>query len=274
MRPDAASFRDLQAAGWDEHARHYHEFASRITHWTIDDLLGAAGVGAGTRVLDVGTGPGYVAARAAERGARPEGVDLAAGMLALARELNPGIEFTLGEGERLPFKDASFDAVVGNFVVLHFADPGQAAAEMFRVLKPGGAVALTAWATPDRARFFGVMLEAIATVVGDLDAVLPPGPPMFRFGDDSEFTRLLADAGFDSVAVRELPHTHVAASVDEIWQFYITSVRIGGVIRAQPADAQERIREELGCGLQRLADGQAVRIRNDAKLASGRKPTS
>jgi SAM-dependent methyltransferase len=116
---DADAFNAFEAAGWERQVAGYEDFFVPITVRLIGPLLDAAGVAAGAQALDVATGPGYVAAAAAERGASVIGVDIAEGMLALARRLHPQLEFRQGDAEALPFDDASFDAVVANFVLLH-----------------------------------------------------------------------------------------------------------------------------------------------------------
>ena len=75
------------------------------------------------------TGPGYVAGRAAARGASVVGVDLSPEILALAASLNPGVEFRPGDAHELPFEDCSFDAVVSGFVIPHLGDHIQAMGE-------------------------------------------------------------------------------------------------------------------------------------------------
>ena len=118
-------------------------------------------------MLDVATGPGYVAASAAERGAVTVGLDNSEAMLSLARRGHPEIEFRRGDVEALPFPDGSFDAVVGNFILLHLGRPEQAAAEFVRVLAPGGRVALTVWDLPEKARLLGVLVDAVAAAERD-----------------------------------------------------------------------------------------------------------
>ena len=70
------------------------------------------------RVLDIATGPGYVAAAALERGAEPVGIDIAEGMIEVARRENPEIEF-IGDAEQMPLGAGEFDAVLANFVLNH-----------------------------------------------------------------------------------------------------------------------------------------------------------
>jgi ubiquinone/menaquinone biosynthesis C-methylase UbiE len=106
------------------------------------------------RVLDVASGPGYIAAGAEARGAHAIGIDFAADMVAEARRRYPKIEFREGDAENLAFDTASFDAVVCAFGILHIADPDRAIAEAFRVLRPDGRFAFTVWAGPRPARFF------------------------------------------------------------------------------------------------------------------------
>jgi protein-L-isoaspartate O-methyltransferase len=77
--PDA--FNAFEAAGWEARANEYHDFAAGLTTRVREPLLDAAEVDGGKRVLDVGTGPGYAAARCAARGARVVGVDVAAEMV-------------------------------------------------------------------------------------------------------------------------------------------------------------------------------------------------
>src|SRR4051794_33840746 len=152
---------------------------ARATAAAIEPLLDAAGVSAGTRVLDVGTGPGDLAAAAAARGARVTGVDLAPGMLKEARRRHPDVEFVRADAERLPFADGEFDAVLGAFVVNHLPEPEGAAAELARV---GRRVALAMWGPEDEVAILGLPARAAA----GLDAASPPGPDSTRFTDRAE----------------------------------------------------------------------------------------
>ena len=117
---DAEAFREFERRGHGHAARACGDFFGPVTVGTIEALLDAAAVGHGTRVLDVASGPGVVAAAAAARGAVVVGVDLSAQMVAVAHARHP---------EPLPFDEASLDAVVCNFGVGHFPRPERVAAE-------------------------------------------------------------------------------------------------------------------------------------------------
>jgi SAM-dependent methyltransferase len=194
-RIDPDAFNAFEAAGWEDRALAYDRFFGSTTSQAVEPLLDAASVAAGTRVLDIATGPGYVAGEAARRGASVVGVDVAAAMVALARRLHPGLEFREADAHALPFEDASFDAVVGNFAILHLGRPEEAVAEFARTLAPGGTLALTVWDRPERARFVGVMLDAVAEAGATPPQDVPMGPDFFRFSVDEEFDDLSVKAG-------------------------------------------------------------------------------
>jgi 2-polyprenyl-3-methyl-5-hydroxy-6-metoxy-1,4-benzoquinol methylase len=136
-RAAVTTFDDHERNQWAGKAAAYRDsFASLCAH-PAGALLDAAGVGAGVRVLDVGTGIGTVAALACARAATVTAVDAEPSMLAIARRQAPYAEMRNGLLPHLPFPDASFDAVVANFVINHVGDPGAAAAPGPGHVRPG-----------------------------------------------------------------------------------------------------------------------------------------
>jgi ubiquinone/menaquinone biosynthesis C-methylase UbiE len=271
IEPDA--FNAFESAGWERRASGYDRFFGSITTRLVEPLLDAASVGPDARVLDVATGPGYVAAAAAQRGASVVGVDLAASMLDMARELHPNVDFREADAQSLPFDDASFDAVLGNFVILHLGRPEQAAAEFARVLRPGGRLALTTWDVPDRARVLGVLLDAVADSGAAPPAEIPVGPNFFRFSSDEEFDALLGAHGLDDRRVRTVAFTHRLATAGELWEGLIGgTVRTSALILGQPEDMQRRIRDAFDRRVAELQTADGLEVPVSVKLAAGRKP--
>jgi len=130
------AFNDFERAMWEQRAAAYTDGFAALTPFSTDALLDAAGVHAGTAVLDIGTGPGFVAAAAADRGATVTGIDVADAMVEIAHARVPAGHFRRASAEALPLADDSFDAVVGNFVLLHLGHPDRGVAEARRVLRP------------------------------------------------------------------------------------------------------------------------------------------
>ena len=237
-------FKAFESSAHDEIAEGYRDFFANVTSYAIEPLLDAASVGIGTRVLDVATGPGVVASRAADRGAFPViGVDLAPRMIAIAAARYPHIEFRQSDAESLPLPDQSFDAVLSNFGIGHFPRPERAVGEFARVVALGGVVALSWWDVPARHRVNGIFFDAASEAHALPPADLPAGPPMFRFSDERELAALLRSAGLTSVEVETHCYTHRLASAEELWNGILGgTVRTSIGIRRQPKDVQERIR--------------------------------
>jgi SAM-dependent methyltransferase len=271
----AAAFDAFEAAGWEEQAATYHRFFAPITSRVAGELLDASDVRTSSRVLDVATGPGYLAAQCAERGARPVGVDIAHQMVALARRLYPGIEFRHADAQRLPFADESFDAVTGNFAILHFASPERAAEEFARVLVPGGRLALSTWGPPDSCRLAGVFADAVAEIAAPPPADVPPGPPFFRFASEPELSALLAGAGLVDIAIRTSAFVHHQPSAQALWDGLLgATVRTRAVVLGQPEPVRRRIRAAFDrlVGEYRADDGLGIPV--TVKIASARKPAT
>jgi SAM-dependent methyltransferase len=151
-------------------------------------VVEAAEIEPGMTVLDVATGTGNAAIRAAEAGGEVTGLDLTPELFEAARrraaDAGVAVEWVEGDAEALPFADASFDRVLSTFGVMFAPDQKLAAAELARVLRPGGRAVLASW-TPDG--FFG-------RLIGNLLALLPPPPGVpapVLWGDERHVRTLL-----------------------------------------------------------------------------------
>ncbi len=268
------SFKDFERAGWESVADEYAGAFGELTQQSIGPLLDAVNAESGIRLLDVASGPGYVAGAAAQRGAIVTGVDFSAPMVAAAQQTYSEVNFEQGDAEALPFAEGSFDAVTMNFGLLHLGDPDKALAEACRVLRPGGRFAFTVWAKPQEAAGFGITLGAILTH-GDMRVALPDGPPFFRFSDWAESTRSLAAAGFTDAAVKKIAQTWRLPSVDALFQTMQTAtVRTAGLLRHQTPEALRSIRTMMSNASGLYLRNGAVELPMPAILGAAKKPAA
>jgi SAM-dependent methyltransferase len=270
---DSQAFKDFEAAGWSDNAAGYGRLTGRITARVAGALLDAAGVRDGARVLDVGCGRGDLCAAAATRGARVVGVDLADGMLRAAREAHPELDFRRADAEELPFGAASFDAALAAFVVNHLPHPERAAAELRRVLAPGGRLAVAMWDQPERVEFLGLFDAAMRAANINRTLAFPPGPPAYRFADDAELRALLDGAGLDGVEIASVRFAYAIADVDELWDGVRTgSVRTAAQLRALDDDELARVRGALDELLEERRSTGGLELETAVKIASGAVP--
>ena len=169
-------------------------------------LLDAAGVEAGHSVLDVACGTGVLAREATARvgpAGRVVGLDPGAGMLAVAGDLAPDVEWREGMAESLPFQDQSFDAVVSQFGLMFFSDRAKALGEMTRVLKPGSRLAVAVWDSLDNSDAYPIAVKLLECLVGDAAANALRAP--FVLGDrKDELVALFEGSGVESVRIETL----------------------------------------------------------------------
>jgi SAM-dependent methyltransferase len=171
----------------------------------------------GDRWLDLATGTGAVAEKAAAAGARVTGLDLAPVLIETAKEraaeLGLDIEYVVGDVERLELADASFDKVSSTCGIMFAPDHEAAAGELARVTKPGGRIALANW-TPQGglAQMFKVMAPYMAA---------PPPSSPFDWGDESRVRELLGES-FE-LELEEHVSTLTVPSGEDYWELFSTS---------------------------------------------------
>ena len=165
------------------------------------EFIARLGIPAGSKVLDIATGTGNLAIPLARAGCVVAGVDIAPNLLVQARERAAveglTVQFDEGDAEELPYADASFDAVVTMFGAMFAPRPELVAAEMARVLKPGGLLGMANW---NPAGFTGKMFK-----LGAKHAPPPPGiaAPVL-WGDEATVRERLAK-GFKDVKTEVIP---------------------------------------------------------------------
>ena len=193
----------------------------------------------GERILDLATGTGWTSRLVARRGAQVVGVDIAEDLLAAARAqartAGLAIDYRTGDAEALPFDDASFDAVVSTFGVMFATRPEAAAAELARVTRPGGRIALTTWAHDGNIfRMFQVMKAFM------VPPATPTPPSPFEWGRKERLTQLLVPH-FD-LRFEEAVSFYREPSAEAAWDTFSTGY---GPTRTLAANLPEERREAL-----------------------------
>lgn len=181
-----------------------------------ESIAGAAGVGRGTSLLDLGCGEGAFCAFAARRGANVHGLDVEPDAIARALDVVPGADLRLGLMEKLPWDDASFDVITAFNALQYALDIEMALIEAVRVARPDGRIAICKWGRPEENEFFAFLTSIGANGVrgGDLPAADPVDVAIratrlevlvtdhvaapIEVADDASLSESLSRAGIDS----------------------------------------------------------------------------
>ncbi len=220
------------------------------------EFIDRLGLRAGERVLDVACGSGNLALPAAKAGAVVTGVDIAPNLVAGARQRAAAegldIRFDEGNAEGLPYASGSFDTVVTMFGAMFAPRPERAAAELIRVTRPGGRIAMANW-TPDG--HISRMFRATA-------AFLPPptdAPSPLLWGDPARIAeRFGAPARSLTVTPRTITFDfpYSAAGVVELFQtFYGPTVRAFDALGPEERAGLRRALEQLWRGASKATKG-------------------
>jgi SAM-dependent methyltransferase len=211
--PDLAAVKRRQQQAWS--SGDYAAVGARIT-LIAERLADAADLQAGAAVLDVATGSGNAALAAARCGCQVTGIDYVPELLARGRDRAVAeglqVDFREGDAEQLPFSDASFDAVVSCLGVMFAPDQERAAAELLRVCRPGGVIALANW-TPSS--FVGAMFRTVAKHVPQPPGLKPPG----LWGTGQRLGALLG-AGVSQLTATPRMFTFRFRSPEEFTEFF------------------------------------------------------
>lgn len=187
----------------------FDQFAGR----TVDALR----LSPSDRALDAACGTGVVAREMARRLAaagQVVGLDRNEAMLAVARRLSPGIAWQGGRAEALPFPDAAFDAVACQFALMFFEDRHAALRELWRVLRPGGRLAVAVWAPLERSPGYATLAALLERLFGREIAAALHAP--FVLGDETALRALFLDAGIAAPQIAMIDGTARFASI-EAW---------------------------------------------------------
>ncbi len=214
----------------------YDEFfvPALFAEWP-EPIIQAARIQPGQQVLDVACGTGVLTHAVAEQVGTTGnviGLDINEGMLAVAAQKAPDIEWRPGPAEALPFPDNHFDAVVSQFGLMFFEDQPAALREMLRVLRPGGHMAVAVWGLLSETPGYLAMVELLQRLFGDEAANGIRAP--YNLGAVDNLRALLNAAGINDAQITTRIGTARFPSIDD-WVY--TDIK-GWVLADMLDDAQ------------------------------------
>lgn len=235
------------------------------------ELIAAAQIQKGMQVVDVGCGTGVLAIEAARivgPGGNVVGVDLNSGMLEVARRKAPEIDWQEAPAEALPFDLHQFDAVVSQFGLMFFRDRVAAIREMWRVLRPGGWLAIAVWDSLENTPGYAAVTRLLSRLFGDEVADLLRAP--YALGDIETLSAQFLDAGLSKPTVSRVSGE---ANFPSIRSWMHTDVR-GWTLADKLDDEQfEHLVAEAESELSSLVSASGeVRFAHPALIATAQKP--
>jgi SAM-dependent methyltransferase len=244
-----------QIAGTPAEIYEQHMVPAIFARWA-PDLVEAAGVRPGDRVLDVACGTGVVTRLLAEcvgPTGTVVGLDINPEMLAVARRAapQPNVEWVEGSAVRMTLPDATFDQVLCEQGLQFFPDRPAALGEMRRVLKPGGRLALSCWCAVEHMPGYLALEQALARRLGPEQAALPP----FSLGDADTLRRLVTSAGFREVRLRlDAKMTRFQSAEHMVRAIVGGATSMRGVLAAQGESVLDTIVAEVSAATRGYVD--------------------
>ncbi len=263
------------APSWDDYAGPYEAVHEPLTRQFAAGALQRVPVRSGERVLDVAAGPGTLAMLAAERGAEVIAIDTSPRMIARlnerARESGVSrIEGRVMDASHLAFADATFDAVHCVFGIMLISDYRAALAEMARVTKLDGRVAIVMWNGLERMEHVQVWLRAVAATFPQFKPT-PPPESWTVLQDGPSLRRIMESAGFAATTVETETRWWEIASPAWFAAHADLSPAAEMLYRGLGPDARGQVRRELERQLRERHGDGPFRLAAEAHIAVGRR---
>lgn len=249
--PSAEEYKEQQKKAWNKFSAGWKKWDRLVMDWMLPmgaAIIDKAGLKQGDRVMDMSTGtgePGLTAAKSIGSGT-VVGVDLAEDMLVVAREkaaaLGVGNYSTqIYDGSKVPFADATFDAIVCRFGVIFSPEPVALMTDMVRTLKPGRKMSVSSWAAKEDNAWATTAAAGVAKHI--TVAPLPSDAPgIFRYADAQQLKRDMEAAGLKHVEVTPVSGELAMDSAAVYWQYMS---EVAAPIASALAGADEETRKKV-----------------------------
>jgi SAM-dependent methyltransferase len=262
---------------WTNIAAAYEEVSEPFMALFAEEAMRIAGLRSTDRVLDVATGPGTLAVRAAPLVKEVVATDYSEGMLErlrarIDRQKIPNISVKQMNGQQLELASESFDAAFSIFGLIFFPDRSRGFRELCRVLKPEGRAVVVGWGPVERIPFIDAMLRGLREALPDLPA--PSGtPPAQSLQDPARFATEMMEAGFDQVEI--VTRTLQLPSSDSIETFFDrttpANLMLAPLKERLPKEKWEKVRESVCKSMRATLGENPVAYAAEANIGIGRR---
>ena len=246
----------VQGELWGARAKDWAGIGEGVSRPLYAVVLRKIEVGPATAMLDMSCGAGTFCALAARRGARVSGIDAAAALLAIAYQRVPQGEFRVGDIEKLPYVDNSFDVVTAFNSIQYATTPLSALKEARRVACPGANVVIATWGKREECQ--------IATILAAIGSLLPPPPPgtpgPFALSTEGTLEALAREAGLTPTHVEDVACPFVFPDLSTALLGMLSS---GPAAMAIQTSGEDRVRQAIMDALPRFKQASGgYRLKN------------
>ena len=260
---------------WGAASRGYAErVAPFMMRAFADPLVEQLDVDEDTTVLEVGAGSGALTEVLFPRVKSLLATDFAPQMIDVLRERleawgATNVQCEVMDGQALELEDSSFDAAACSFALMLFPDRRKGFAELCRVVRPNGRVAISGWAGPDKFEAFGLFLAALHAAFPDMPAP-PSPPPVFSLSDPTEFKAQMEAAGFRDVEVQFVARDMEVPDFATMWgMLTVGAPPVQALFDRIGPSGKERLRDQLREIVDERFAGGPIAMTNVATLGSG-----
>lgn len=257
---------NAMAPGWETGRQDLWEFSRPVSEWLIERLDPRPG----QTILDLAAGlgeTGFLAARRVSEKGRVLVTDFAPRMVAAARQRAAefgvtNADFRQLDGERMDLESECVDGVACRWGYMLMTDPEAALRETYRVLRPGGRLALSVFGSPDR-NPWAALVGRVLVAERHIPPPVPGSPGIFALSDPKRIYELLTGAGFASGEVTGIPLTWRFPNPDAYWWFLTEMAgAVSPILRGLAPEAQAKVRTRLDEMAQpfRTGDGYAFPV--------------
>lgn len=260
---------------WGAASRGYAEHvAPFLMRPFADELFSRLDVDENATVLEVGAGSGAFTEVVFPRVKSVLATDFSPRMVQVLRERlkvlgATNVQAEVMDGQALDLADASFDAAACSFALMLFPDRRRGFAELCRVVRPNGRVAISAWAGPEKFESFGLFLAAVQAALPDMPPP-PSPPPVFSLADPDEFRAQMEAVGFRDVEVEFVARDMQVPTVDAMWTMLTAGAPpVQALLDRIGPSGKDRVRDQLGEIVEERFGGGPIEVTNVATLGSG-----